>query len=58
MKLLVGPSPGLRGAVRIPPNKSHSFRALIMAGLAEGTSRIIAPAVSNDWNVFGDRPMS
>jgi len=49
MKLLVGSSPGLRGTVKVPPNKSHSFRALIMAGLAEGTSRIIAPAVSNDW---------
>ena len=33
----------------IPPNKSHSFRALIMAALAEGNSRIVAPAVSNDW---------
>lgn len=49
MKLLVGPSPGLHGSVKIPPNKSHSFRALIMAALAEGTSRIIGPAVSNDW---------
>jgi len=49
MKLLVGPSPGLRGTVAIPPNKSHSFRALIMASLAEGVSRIEAPAVSNDW---------
>ena len=49
MNLTVGPSPNIRGSVRIPPNKSHSFRALIMAGLAEGTSRIVAPAVSNDW---------
>ena len=49
MNLMVGPSPNIRGTVRIPPNKSHSFRALIMAGLAEGTSRIVAPAVSNDW---------
>jgi len=49
MNLLVGPSPRLQGTVQIPPNKSHSFRALIMAALAEGTSRIIAPAVSNDW---------
>ena len=29
--------------------KSHSFRALIMAALAEGTSRITAPAISADW---------
>ena len=49
MNLLAGPSPNVRGSVRIPPNKSHSFRALIMAALAGGTSRIIAPAVSNDW---------
>lgn len=49
MDLLVQKSPSLHGIVRIPPNKSHSFRALIMAGLAEGTSKIIAPAVSNDW---------
>ena len=49
MDLAVQKSPNLRGTVRIPPNKSHSFRALIMAALAEGTSRIIAPAASNDW---------
>ncbi len=49
MNLSVGPSEHLRGEVRIPPNKSHSFRALIMAGLAEGTSCITSPAVSNDW---------
>ena len=49
MNLLVGPSPNLQGVVRIPPNKSHSFRALIMAALADGTSHITAPAISNDW---------
>ncbi len=49
MNLLLGPSPGLQGTVKIPPNKSHSFRALLMAALAEGSSRITAPAVSNDW---------
>ena len=49
MDLLVGKSPNLHGSVRIPPNKSHSFRALIMAALAEGTSKIIAPMVSRDW---------
>lgn len=49
MDLAVGKSPNLRGSVRIPPNKSHSFRALVMAALAEGTSRIAAPMVSNDW---------
>ncbi|MCK4275462.1 MAG: 3-phosphoshikimate 1-carboxyvinyltransferase, partial [Phycisphaerae bacterium] len=49
MDLLVGRSPNLRGSIRIPPNKSHSFRALIMASLAKGTSRICGPMVSNDW---------
>ncbi len=49
MNLVVGPSPNIHGTVRIPPNKSHSFRALIMAGLAEGASHIHAPSVSNDW---------
>ena len=37
----------LRGAVRCPPNKSHSFRALIMASLADGDSHIHAPMISN-----------
>ena len=49
MDLIVGRSPNLHGWLRIPPNKSHSFRALIMAGLAEGGSKIVAPAVSHDW---------
>ena len=49
MNLVVGKSPNLRGTVSVPPNKSHSFRALIMAALAEGTSQISAPMVSNDW---------
>ncbi|MGC9453271.1 MAG: 3-phosphoshikimate 1-carboxyvinyltransferase [Phycisphaerae bacterium] len=49
MDLAVSNSPNLHGSVRIPPNKSHSFRALIMAALADGTSQIISPAVSNDW---------
>ena len=49
MDFTIDPSPNLHGQVAIPANKSHSFRALIMAGLAEGSSRIIGPAVSNDW---------
>ena len=49
MDLAIGKSQDLRGTVRVPPNKSHSFRALIMAALADGASRIVAPAVSNDW---------
>ena len=49
MKLSIRQSDRLRGEVRIPPNKSHSFRALVMAGLAEGTSHIHHPATSADW---------
>jgi 3-phosphoshikimate 1-carboxyvinyltransferase len=49
MDLLIDNSPNLHGTVRIPPNKSHSFRALVFAGLAAGASRITGPAVSNDW---------
>jgi len=49
MDLVVTKTSGLHGTVRVPPNKSHSFRALIMASLAEGVSRIISPAVSHDW---------
>ncbi|MHC4717017.1 MAG: 3-phosphoshikimate 1-carboxyvinyltransferase [Planctomycetota bacterium] len=49
MDLFVQASRNLRGTIAVPPNKSHSFRALIMASLAAGTSRIISPAVSSDW---------
>ncbi|MBN1553676.1 MAG: 3-phosphoshikimate 1-carboxyvinyltransferase [Phycisphaerae bacterium] len=49
MNLVIDPCVGLHGTAKIPPNKSHSFRALIMAGLADGESKIVAPAVSNDW---------
>ena len=49
MILSIQSSDKLTGNVEIPPNKSHSFRSLIMAGLADGTSNIIHPAESNDW---------
>lgn len=49
MDLSVRRSNSLRGQMQIPPNKSHSFRALIMAGLAQGTSHIHNPATSSDW---------
>ena len=49
MDVVIKKSRDLKGSVTIPPNKSHSFRALIMAALAEGTSHITAPAVSSDW---------
>jgi len=36
------------GRVRIPGSKSHTIRALFIAGLANGVSRIIDPLVSED----------
>lgn len=49
MDLIVSQTRRLRGEVSVPPNKSHSFRALVAAGLADGVSAIRRPAVSNDW---------
>lgn len=49
MNLSVRSSNNLHGDVAIPPNKSHSFRAMVMAGLAEGVSHIHHPATSSDW---------
>jgi 3-phosphoshikimate 1-carboxyvinyltransferase len=49
MNLIVGRSPNLSGSVKVPASKSHSFRALVMAALAEGVSKIYGPAMSNDW---------
>lgn len=49
MDLTVRQSGNLAGQVAIPPSKSHSFRALIMAGLADGVSHIRHPATSSDW---------
>ncbi|MFP4215653.1 MAG: 3-phosphoshikimate 1-carboxyvinyltransferase [Phycisphaerae bacterium] len=49
MDLVVRKSSSLHGTCHVPPNKSHSFRALIMASLADGVSRIHRPAVSHDW---------
>ena len=36
------------GAVRVPPSKSLAHRALLCAGLAEGTSRITGVSSSED----------
>jgi 3-phosphoshikimate 1-carboxyvinyltransferase len=51
MDLKITPSRDLAGRIAIPPNKSHSFRALIMASLADGVSCIRQPAESNDWHL-------
>ncbi|MFQ5343466.1 MAG: 3-phosphoshikimate 1-carboxyvinyltransferase, partial [Anaerolineae bacterium] len=40
MKLVVRPSDGLRGAVRVPGDKSISHRALMLGAIAEGATRV------------------
>ena len=47
MQLLVRPS-RLAGPVEIPGSKSHTIRAVCIAALADGESRIDAPLVSAD----------
>ncbi len=48
--LSVHKSPSLRGEVAMPRSKTHSFRALILAALAEGESVIRSPKLSSDWH--------
>ena len=45
---LVGSPSRLKGTVAIPGSKSHSIRAVCLAALAEGESRIAAPLESAD----------
>jgi 3-phosphoshikimate 1-carboxyvinyltransferase len=47
MKARVSPAQ-LQGTVRVPASKSHSIRALLIASLAEGESRIREPLNSTD----------
>ena len=47
MKWRVLPSK-LSGAIEVPPSKSHSIRALLVATLSDGTSKIIKPLMSGD----------
>ncbi len=49
MILSVKKSKHLRGNIRMPRSKTHSFRALILASLAQGISIIRKPKVSADW---------
>jgi 3-phosphoshikimate 1-carboxyvinyltransferase len=48
--LKVGQSRNLRGEVRMPRSKTHSFRALILASLADGVSFVRNPKLSGDWH--------
>jgi 3-phosphoshikimate 1-carboxyvinyltransferase len=49
MKLEVKSSQNLKGDIVLEPNKSHSFRALIFASLANGKSKIVSAKKSKDW---------
>ena len=48
MNLIVEKTEKIEGKIRIPASKSHTIRAVVIASLAEGTSRIINPLNSAD----------
>ena len=48
MKLVVEKTENLIGEIAIPSSKSHTIRAVIIASLAEGTSKITNPLKSDD----------
>lgn len=48
--LKVRPSGPIRGQISMPASKTHSFRALVLAALADGTSVIRRPKISSDWH--------
>lgn len=48
MKLVVKKTTKLRGSIEIPASKSHTIRAVILASLANGTSKLINPLKSED----------
>ena len=48
MKLLVDRTEELSGKICIPASKSHTIRAVVIASLADGTSKLIDPLISED----------
>ena len=51
MKFLkVKKSQNLTGTISMPASKTHSFRALVLGALADGTSVIREPKLSPDWD--------
>jgi len=48
MKLIVDRTEELSGNIRIPASKSHTIRAVVIASLADGTSKLINPLRSDD----------
>ncbi|RLG34220.1 3-phosphoshikimate 1-carboxyvinyltransferase [Methanosarcinales archaeon] len=47
MKLIAKPS-HLSGEIRVPGSKSHTIRAIVLATLADGRSKITEPLISED----------
>jgi 3-phosphoshikimate 1-carboxyvinyltransferase len=47
--LRVTKSQHLKGNIAMPRSKTHSFRALILASLADGVSFVRNPKLSSDW---------
>jgi 3-phosphoshikimate 1-carboxyvinyltransferase len=48
LELIVSKTEKLRGEITVPPSKSHTIRAVIIASLAEGRSRIANPLLAED----------
>ena len=48
MNLIVKPTKKLQGTVTMPPSKSQTIRALVLASLAKGISKIENPLVAED----------
>ena len=48
MKLAVKKTEKLTGEIKIPSSKSHTIRAIVIASLAKGVSKIINPLFSED----------
>ncbi|AEB11425.1 3-phosphoshikimate 1-carboxyvinyltransferase [Marinithermus hydrothermalis] len=48
MDRVLPPTPSLSGTLRVPGDKSVTHRALMLAALAEGTSRILHPLKAGD----------
>ena len=49
MNLHVVSTLSINGEVTMPRSKTHSFRALVLASLADGISIVRQPKLSNDW---------
>ncbi|HQL64963.1 MAG TPA: 3-phosphoshikimate 1-carboxyvinyltransferase, partial [bacterium] len=48
MKFIVKKTKSLTGTAEIPGSKSHTIRAIVIASLAQGQSKIFKPLESED----------